>query len=138
MTRPSSSRLARHYGIWATKVPLFSGALDAAAKQLSKVKAVTNEGKIIYLIVGTGIGRDLRVSSDVQYIKDISLSRRPEDEPPKRMIELPPLMNDGLFIDLTSLFSRLGVPLADVELLKELAEEVPGNRAHQARVKHRG
>jgi hypothetical protein len=123
------SRLARHYGIWATKVPLFAGALDLAVKQLPKARAAAelDPAKVIYLIVGTtGQGKNLRVQSNIQYVDDAWRSRRPKDGLPKRSIKLSPFMSDGLFIDLTSLFERLGVPLAEAEALKKLAKEYPG------------
>lgn len=121
------SRLARHYGIWATKVPLFAGALDTAVKQLPKARAAAEADlpEVIYLIVGTtGTGKNLRVLSDIQYVPDPQKSRRLQDRPPERVLKLSPFMSDGLFIDLTSLFERLGVPLAEAEVLKKEFEEL--------------
>jgi hypothetical protein len=124
------SRLARHYGIWATKVlPVFAEAVDKAAKQLPKVKAAAelDPAKVVYLVVGTRReGKNLRVESGIQYVDDPWRSRRPKDGLPKRSLELSPFMSDGLFIDLTSLFERIGVPLAEAEALKKLAKEYPG------------
>jgi hypothetical protein len=129
------SRLARHYGIWATGIwatkvlPAFAEAVDKAAKQLPKVKAAAelDPAKVVYLIVGTRHeGKNLRVESRIQYVDDPWRSRRPKDGLPKRSLELSPFMSDGLFIDLTSLFERIGVPLAEAEALKKLAKEYPG------------
>jgi hypothetical protein len=120
------SRLAHVWGIWATKAPVFvSGALDKAVQQLPKARAATGQGKVIYLLVWTeGAGTQLRVLSDVQYIDAIE-SRPVKAGLPKRLIEVPSSMSDGFLIDLSSLFSRIGVPLEDVEMLKELTKRFP-------------
>ena len=120
------NRLARAYGSAAPQLALFHEVLDRAVRQLPKAAGAADRGEAIYLIVWTtGSGSALRVFSDVQFVPDLSLSQ-PVGKSLKRSIELPPAATDGLYVDLSALFSRLGVPLADVKLLKELAKRFPG------------
>jgi hypothetical protein len=139
------SLLSRHYGAASPKMlSLFAGALagldaalDKAVSQLSKVKPAEEElEQDVYLIVGMLQGQQgvpsapWQIISDIQYVDFDRLSRSIKHGPPKRLLKIPALMGDGLFINLTLLFKRLGVPLAETEarakVLKELAEMFPG------------
>lgn len=125
------SRLTRYFGVRAPQVsPLFSGVLDLVVRQVPKTKVASeaDPAQIVYLIVGVmaETGKKPQVISNIQFVDDPWRSRRPKDGPPKRLIELSPFMSEVLLINLTSLFERLDVPLAEAEELKRLAKKFPG------------
>jgi hypothetical protein len=116
------SKLARHYGIWAPRVPGFDGALDLAWKQLPKAKPVAEQqGMDIFLIVGVMEGQERetlskpwQVISETVWVESYIRSRSTKaGAPKKRALEISPLMGDGFFVNLTRMFERIGVPLAD-------------------------
>jgi hypothetical protein len=123
------SQIAEHYGLWANKMAAgVTDALDLTVRQLVKSKYVTEQGQIIYLFIwAEGTGAKRRIKSNVQWIDDPELSRRPKDGLPKRSIEMPE-SDDGLWINLTRLFSRLGVPFKDYEELEEFFKMFPQAR----------
>jgi DNA-binding transcriptional MerR regulator len=114
------SRLSHHYGIsYASKRPM-RGMLNVAVEAVKNVSPVPGEGPEIFLVVwseGEG-GKASVPSAQIQYI-DLK-SRSP------RSIVIPPEANDAIVINLTQLFRRIGVPLAEVEQLERLQKKFPG------------
>jgi hypothetical protein len=131
------SLLTAHWGLWATRASSRMGealdkavkeakVLDQAIKEAAKVRYATEADKEIWLFVWTtGRGEKLRVGSAIHYVDAIA-PRRPKDGLPKRTVELPPYAIDAIHINLTSLFKRIGVPLAAFEEAKRLAKMFPG------------
>lgn len=123
------SRLARYYGSRAPVV-LFSGALDLAAKELPKAKHVPT-WQDIFLLVGTVAGQKLsepwQVKAKIEYV-DNGQSRPTDVGLPDRHLKLAALMADGLFINLSDLFKRLGVPLADAAAQEAFYRRYPDAR----------
>jgi hypothetical protein len=127
------NRLAGVYGSSAPVLALFKGALDKAVKELSKAEYV--EGHLdAWLLTGTQEGvrvptKQYEVLSEIRYVPGLRSQPVKADQvgPPQRIVEIPWLMADNiLMINLTRMFSELGVPLKDVEKLKELAKRFPG------------
>ena len=123
------SQIADHYGLWASKIAAgVTDALNLAVRQLVKSRYVTEQGQIIYLFIwAEGTGAKRRIKSDVQWVDDPELSRRPKDGLPKRSIKMPE-SDDGLWINLTRLFSRLGIPFKNYEELEEFFKMYPQAR----------
>jgi hypothetical protein len=140
------NKLAKHYGVWASRISLlnhaldradraykeFKRALDRAYKELSKAKYVPDY-KDVYLLIGMMEGQHGKPSEPWQIISDIvyvdaNRSRPVKAGPPKRDLPIPALMGDGLFINLTSMFKRLGVPFADVEAEERFFKMFPDAR----------
>jgi hypothetical protein len=130
------SRLAKYYGLWAPRVlRLFDSALDLAFKELVKAQYVP-EHQDVYLFVGTMIegqrkkpSKPWEVKSAIAYVNSVTRSRPINaDPPPKR--DHPPFafMDDGLFINLTRLFERLGVPLEKAAATEDFYKRFPEAR----------
>jgi hypothetical protein len=99
--------------------------LNVAVDAVGNASTVAGEGQEIFLVVWSdGEGKQLRVHCQIQCID--AESRSPKT--PKRFVEIPPSMNDAIVINLTQLFSRIGVPLAEVEQLERLQKKFPGYR----------
>src|SRR5262249_39176915 len=106
-----------------------------AFKELPKAKyaAELDPPKLIYLVVGimAGTSKKPQATFGIQYVDDASRSRPVSAGEPKRLLELSSFMSDGLFIDLSSLFDRLGVPLAEKAAEEEFYKMFPDVRRIQ-------
>jgi DNA-binding transcriptional MerR regulator len=111
------SRLSHHYEIsYASKNPMKAMFL-LAVEEARNVSAQSDEGREIFLVLWSeGDGKKLSVHCQKQYI----------DLKSKRLVEIPPEANDAIVINLTQLFRRIGVPLAEVEQLERLQKKFPG------------
>jgi len=114
------SHLTHRYGIsWASKEPMnkmFLVALEVARN----LKAPTDENRKAFLVLWSEGGEEKRASVNcaVRYVDLKSKSRQ--------FVEIPLEANDAIVIDLTRLFRRIGVPLAETEQLERLQKKFPG------------
>ena len=109
------------------------GALDLAAEQLPEMKKLVGRGVDIYLLLGITEGQEKeklskpwQVLSKVVHVDSHTHSR--STKPGPRMLEIPGVMSDGLFINLTRMFRRLGIPLEDAAAAEEFHRRFPDAR----------
>ena len=134
------SKLHRHFGIWAPRLPHSDRALDLAAKHISDFHLY--DGILIYLTIGL-LYKDEKASSpteafsEIQYVNVVESrkSAAPNRSPkvplafrPHRHIGLPELLEFGIVINLTSLYQRLAFPLAEAENTESFYKIFPGAR----------
>jgi hypothetical protein len=114
------SHLAHHYGIsWGSR-ELRNKMFLVALEFSRNLKAPTDENRKGFLVLWSEGGDETRasVNCQLQYVDLKSKSRQ--------SVEIPLEANDAIVIDLTRLFRRIGVPLAETEQLERLQKKFPG------------